>query len=155
MTPEEIKTKYEQRIIAILNSIRKELTQDDLLSCSYPDDMTCDDYRWSMYVQTPEQIEKQIEDEGVDISFLICESENWDGEENGVNFCIDIVGYGGEIIGGLHPFNYTEQVWVSRDNEEAIEERFSLMEQADCFVGVELVREYFNKKGANGKRTNS
>lgn len=50
---------------------------------------------------------------------------------------------GGAIVGGLTPFNYTEQVWVPRSNPEAVEERFRIMEDADAEDLAFLIFERF------------
>jgi hypothetical protein len=44
---------------------------------------------------------------------------------------VDIVEYSGAIIGGLCPYNYTDQVWVTLDDIAAIDRRFDLMMDAD------------------------
>jgi hypothetical protein len=85
-----------------------------------PDFWECDDYRWELFV-----------DENVDISFKLCESEECDGEEGGVNFALDIVEVSGRIIGGLTPYNYSDSCWVNRKDKQAVEERFRILEQAD------------------------
>lgn len=124
MTPEAIKDKYEPRILAVLTRIAETLreagyTVDD------PLDLSCDQYWWSLLVHG------DGEEDSIDISFKICESEQYDGEEGGVNFMLDIVEWGGRILGGLTPFNYTPQCWVDGSDEEAVEERFAIFEKAD------------------------
>jgi hypothetical protein len=124
MTPEAIKGKYEQRILAVLNRIAETLrkagyTVDD------PVDLSCDQYSWLLLVHG------DGDQDTIDISFKICESEQYDGEEGGVNFALDIVEWGGRILGGLTPFNYTDRCWVDRSDEEAVEERFAIFEEAD------------------------
>lgn len=130
MTPEQIRDKYEPRARAILEKIRAAATSLGAEAWEV-DDMTDDDYSWNVYVRSAEQVRDGVEDQGVDFTFRICESENWDGEEGGVNFMLDIVAYGGEILGCVCPQNYTENVWVNRDDAEAIEARFALVEGID------------------------
>jgi len=124
MTPEQIKTKYEPRILVILNAMRTALNEAGH-NCGESFDMSSDDYRWSMIINGDDG------SNGINISFIIAESEYWDGEENGVNFMVDVVEFGGRMLGGLCPYNYSNKVWVSRDDEDAIEERFRIFEQAD------------------------
>lgn len=119
MRVEKIKEKYEGRILAVLNAIRKKL-QEAGHDCNEPTDMSSDDFWWSMTV-----------DGHIDVSLKICESEQYDGESGGVNFAVDIVEHGGRILGGLTPYNYTNKVWVSRYSPAAVEERFRIIEQAD------------------------
>ena len=67
---------------------------------------------------------------GVDVSITTLESEVNDGEENGLNFSLDVVGWGGTMIGGMTPFNYSDRVWVARDDADAVEERWNLFQGA-------------------------
>jgi hypothetical protein len=143
MTPEEINDKYKDRIFKILSSIKSSCEEAGLF-VSTPSDFSDDDYRYQLMVtESPDDEEY---DKGVDVTFIIAESENWDGEENGINFMVDIVSYEGQIIGGLCPYNYTQDVWVSRDDEDAIEQRFQLMEQADESDVSYLISDFYNRQ---------
>jgi hypothetical protein len=124
MTPETIKEKYEHRILAVLNRIAETLREAGY-GVDEPVDMSCDEYWWSLLVHG------DSDEDTIDISFKICESEQYDGEEGGVNFALDIVEMGGRILGGLCPFNYTDRCWVDRSDEEAVEERFAIFEEAN------------------------
>jgi hypothetical protein len=114
MSPTQIKHKYQKRIMAILDRIASVLRAAGF-NVEGPESWDCDDYRWVLLV-----------DGKVDISFKLCESEKYDGERGGVTFALDIVEVGGRIIGGLTPFSYSERCWVSRNDKEAVEERFPL-----------------------------
>jgi hypothetical protein len=131
MSPRQIKTKYQKRAMAILNRIAGTLRLAGF-NCEGPWDISVDYYRWELVVKS--------ENLNVDISLQICESEQYDGEVGGVNFTLDIVEYGGRIIGGLSPFNYTDRCWVSRKDKQAIEERFCMLEQLDGYGIVELLK---------------
>jgi hypothetical protein len=142
-TPEQLKDKFADRIVAILSAVVTELRESDETLCvSEVYDLHCDDFRWTFNVHTAEQDKDKDELQGVDVTFVICESEEYDGERNGVNFAVEIVGVGGEIVGGITPYNYSDRVWVSRCDSEAIEERFQLVEQADPGSAVQLVTEF-------------
>jgi hypothetical protein len=119
MSPRQIKNKYHRRIMAIMERIANVLREEGH-SVEGPDFWDCDDYRWVLLV-----------DGKVDISFKLCESEEYDGEKGGVNFALDLVEVSGRIIGGLTPYNYTDRCWVSRKDRRAIEERFRILEEAD------------------------
>jgi hypothetical protein len=126
MTPEDIKDKYEQRILVLLTKIAETLREAGY-TVDEPIDLSCDQYCWSLLVHG----DGNGDEDTIDISFRICESEQYDGEEGGVNFMLDIVEWGGRILGGLTPFNYTSQCWVDRSDQEEVEERFAIFEQAD------------------------
>ena len=75
--------------------------------------MSSDEYWWSLLAD--------VDGVKVDVSFKICESEQYDGEKGGVNFSVDVVEFGGRILGGLTPFNYSDACWVDRRDADAIE----------------------------------
>ena len=122
MSPRQIKNKYQKRIMAILERIADVLRAAGF-RVEGPWDLSSDDYWWALLAD--------VDGVKVDVSFKICESEQYDGERGGVNFALDIVEEGGRIIGGLTPFNYTDRCWVSRKDKQAVEERFCILEQAD------------------------
>lgn len=144
MTPEQIEQKYAVRVVAILGAISSDVqAEDETLVIGETYDMHCDEYRWSFNVCRADQEQAaEHEPQGVDVSFVICESEQYDGEENGVNFAVEIVGVGGQIVGGITPYNYTERCWVPRDDEDAVEERFKLVEQAPASDAAYLIVEF-------------
>lgn len=146
MTPEQIKEKYEPRIIALLTAMRTALLEYDL-HVESPWLMEDEEFSWWMLVQTEAQHNAE-ELDGIDVRFTILESEHWDGEKNGVNFGIDITSVGGSIVGGLTPYNYTDEVWVSRDDEDAVEERFVLLETADTADAAELITNWLREEAA-------
>ncbi len=135
MTPEQIKEKYEPRIKKILEDIIESLKEETTLQVEGPYDMHDDEYRWCLFITSEgDRKENEERDEtyaGIDLRFEILESEHCDGTEGGVNFGVDITDVQGHMIGGLCPYNYTDKVWVSRSDDDAVEERFCLMEQAD------------------------
>lgn len=133
MTPAGIYRKYKGRIRKILRNIGKVLKEEGH-KVEGPFDMTADHYQWSLIVDGDTNNQQ-----GIDISFTIAESEEWDGEEGGVNFMLDVVEWGGRILGGLCPYNYSPQVWVDRNDPEAIEERFKIMEDADPYDILPLI----------------
>lgn len=62
------------------------------------------------------------EEESIDISFKLIDAGPYDGyeegdEEWGVNITVDIVHYGGAILGGFTPYNYTPEVWTNDVDE--------------------------------------
>ena len=126
---EQIKDKYNDRIMAIMRRIASALKDDGHL-IEGPDFWDGDDYRWTLLVHTDGEASEVSQDD-IDIAFKICESEEYDGSEGGVNFALDIVEVSGRIIGGLTPFNYSDRCWVDREDAEAVEERFRILEQAD------------------------
>lgn len=119
MDIDKVVERYHERAIKLLKQIAQEVEVSyPNLSVSGP--VTLQD-SWSIIVRP------KGADETIDITLQVCDSEECDGTENGVNFSISVVTEGGKILGGLTPYNYTDSVWVSRDDEEAVETRFNLL----------------------------
>ncbi len=120
-----IKRKYVKRIRAILNAIKASLVEAGF-EVEGPYDMTADEYYWSLIVTYGPG-----ENDKADVSFKIFESREYDGSDEGINIGIDVVEFGGRILGGLTPYNYSPLVWVDLNDAEGIEDRFQIIEQAD------------------------
>ncbi len=126
---EAVAMKYEERAMALLKRIGAMLALHSM-AVDEPWQMFGDDYRWSMMVWR-EVGDVRDPESGVDITIEIAESQAYgDDPEYGINFGLDIVEYGGRILGGLSPYNYTDQCWVDARDEDAVEERWLLLEQA-------------------------
>jgi len=139
MTPKQIAKRYKRRIYAVLNAIATTLRNAGYL-VDEPCDLSCDtDYRFTFTVHRDGDI-NEFGPEDIDVTLEVCPSEEFDGEVGGVNFSLSVVQVGGRILGGLTPYNYTPQVWVSRKDKQAIEERFSIFEEADPDGVVQLVQ---------------
>jgi len=125
-----VKDRYAQRIVKVLESIRAEL-QAAGYTVDEPFDMSGDDYQWSMLVRVESGPDDDIANGDIDITLQIAESMQFEGTEDGINFSLDITEVGGRIRGGLTPYNYSDDVWVSLDDDHRIEQRFSIFEKAD------------------------
>jgi len=142
MTAEQIKKKYEARIMSILKKTAGAL-RDAGFVVDAPADMCGDQHQWSFGVHfgNPEE----FEDHDIDVSFTICESEYYDGTKGGVNFSISFVEVGGRMVGECTPYNYTSEVWVPMKDNRLIEDRFQGMEEIDPESAVELIRKHRSK----------
>ena len=118
---DQVKAKYEPRILRWFGELAEELSEINF-DVDGPEDWTDDEYAWSMSVYSPDAKDK---DDSIDVTFKIVESKANDGSLDGVNFMVDIVRYGGEIVGSCAPHNYTNQVWVALNKPDAIEYRFA------------------------------
>jgi hypothetical protein len=138
MTTEQIARRYKRRICAVLNAIASAVQDAGYLVDDPCDLSSDDDHRFTFTVHRDNDI-NEFSPEDIDVSLEVCPSEEFDGETGGVNFSLNVVEVGGRILGGLTPFNYTPEVWVSRKDKQAIEERFSIFEQADPDGAVQLI----------------
>jgi len=118
--------ELEKRIIRKLEDIRNHALERGF-DCTNVADMCDDVYRWSILI-SPKNA--NVEEHGVDVTIHIAESEHHDGEENGCNFMLDIVAYGGAVIGGCAPYNFTSQVWVPRDDWAAVDARWRIFDNS-------------------------
>jgi hypothetical protein len=142
---EGIKNKYEDRIKKVLTAIREVLQGSDY-AVGEIYDMSDDCFAWSFLVSRDKSVTgnynpSDLQDDDVDIIFTIAESIHYDGTENGLNFMLDVTEVGGIVLGGMCPFNYTEDVWVDINNSDAIEERFVYFEQANPEDILDLLTE--------------
>lgn len=143
MTNEEIKDKYEKKILQILSNISDCLKDgEEGWKVGAVNEMHDDEFKWGMLISKLDEDPIELSNDDIDISFTIIESERNDGEENGVSFSIEAVTVGGVIVGGLTPYNYTNDVWVSKDDEEAIEIRFQILQQVDVSELVYLIEHH-------------
>lgn len=131
MRVREIKSKYDKRIMSLLESFGQALREDGY-AVDGPEDVSGDDYRWSLWAKKGKA--------SVDVTFTICESEHFDGEKGGVNFEVMIVETGGRILGQIAPSNYAPDCWVPRRDKIAVEDRFRLVENVPALEIVLAVR---------------
>jgi hypothetical protein len=126
---ERVADKYKPLAMALLNKIRAILEDEDL-TVHDPWTLDGDTYQWVMVVHRHEG--DHADDDGVDITVEISEERDYDDAEGyGINFGIDIVEYGGRILGGLAPYNFTPDVWVDSRDDNAVADRWKLIEDAD------------------------
>lgn len=132
MNSEEIKTKYEKKILQILSDISDCLKDGgEGWKVGGITEMHDDEYCWAMLISLIDDDATEPDEDDIDIKFTILESEHNDGEEGGLSFSIEAVTVGGSMVARLCPYNYTSQVWVDREDEKAVEERFNLIQQTD------------------------
>ena len=144
MTATGINKKYKARIKRILCNIRDACKANGLRPDAEPSDMS-DGFRYNLVVRRPHSAGADYADDDYDVTFEINESEECDGTDDGVNFAVNVVQIGGVIVGGLSPFNYTDQCWVSRKDPAAIEERFQILEDADASEVVTLIKRHIGR----------
>lgn len=133
---------YKPKMEALLGRIREVCNESGLIA-DEPFDMSGDDYKWAMRVWRS-QADKDADDDekSVDVSVEIAESREYDGEnEYGINFGVDIVEWGGRMLGGFTPFNYTDRCWVDSRDTDSVSERWQLLEDADLDEIPTLIKE--------------
>lgn len=127
---ESLKDKYEARITAYLDGVAK-LFREQGWQAGPVLDLCADEYEWAVLVNPDPKADLKAHPRTIAIEFEIAESLQYDGTTYGVSFKIDLSGYGGFVIGGLAPYNYSDECWVPVDDEDAIETRFLICEQSD------------------------
>jgi hypothetical protein len=139
---EKVYDAYKPKMAAVLMRVRDTCNAAGLLA-EEPFDMSGDDYKWSMRVWRSQAARDEGDDDNcVDVSVEIAESREYDGENDyGINFGIDIVEWGGRILGGLTPFNYTAECWVDARDDDAVSDRWQIIEDADPGEIPPLIRE--------------
>lgn len=137
---------YAERVHEFLLAVCDEARSVERgLACDGPADMTDEEHRWSVLVR---QVGGDEED-GVDVTVTVLESEVRGDEEGGVNFGLDVVSYGGAIVGGFVPYNYTPDVWVDAADSDAVEARWRLFDGGlDPSAVVDSIQEYWGREQA-------
>ena len=129
-----IKDKYDSHIRTVLGRIRDAFVGAGW-HCDDVELMDGDDFSWTF---SASRSLDEPQDNDVDVLLPLCESPLYDGTEDGVTFRLDVCRRGGQILGGLYPYNYTERCWVPIDDSNAIEVRWAIFERADPDVPAAL-----------------
>jgi hypothetical protein len=95
-----------------------------------PADLSGDDYKWGLRVWRAGETRGE---DCVDVNVELAEAFLFGEQDNpyGVTFAVSIVEWGGRILGGLEPYNYTPRVWVDARAAAAVAERWALIAAAD------------------------
>jgi len=119
---ETIRKRYSKPMMAIMQGLYRDFTKHyPELHAEEPFEMDADMYSVNLSLRPEGR-------ESIDVSLEIVESQDYEGIAGGYTFRLDVVEYGGRILGGCSPFNYTEQVWCK--TLPAIKERFELLKPA-------------------------
>lgn len=136
---EAVRKEYEPKILGLLRNIG-QVCQGAGLTAKEPYSMCDDEYRWSLTVYR-DKAGKDL-DSAVDISVVLAEGREYDGGDGfGINFGLSVVEYGGRILGGLEPFNYTPDVWVDARLPLLVKDRWQIMQDADMTAIPALILE--------------
>lgn len=137
---EAIRASYEPRVLAILTSIGEAFRAAEWGWNGTIDDLTDGEYAWGIVVRKPgHPVDDPPADDDVDVRFDIAEErENEGGDGLGIAFNLAITKVGGEVVGGMCPDNYSNDLWIAPDDRAAIEKRFSLFECANPAEAVVL-----------------
>ena len=123
---EKLEAEYKPRLIVLAEQVRRDMMAEGW-KCSEVDEFTDEDLA-VMFVYWPEGSSEDNPEHAIDLTFRLLDAAAWDGTENGTSFAVDICEYGGSVVGGLHPFNYSDQVWVDPTDAEAVAARWELFE---------------------------
>lgn len=143
--------QYEPKILDLLDRIKQELESAGW-GVTGPDEMHDEEFSWWLMAQfpgdnyVPDERWDNIKPEPVDVRLHIVESIVHEGTLQGINFSLDLTAYGGGIIGGYSPYNYTDKVWADITDPYAIEDRWCLFEQVDLGSIVPAINDYFARQ---------
>jgi hypothetical protein len=154
---EEIGETYNPRIKTFLREVRDVARERGYTCADEPYDMTDETFTFGLDLKPPGM--DPDADGGVDVNIKIPESyvygdaspdcEDKDSNRNGVNFMLDLTEWGGRILGGFAPFNYTSDCWVDISDAEAVETRWAIFDSAlDAEAIVDAIEEFYAEKAA-------
>ncbi len=119
-----VKDRIGPKIVTYMERVRELLIQRKHV-VSTIDEMSMDNYQWSVIAYYHGHGPDDKKEDGLDFTVQIAESAEYDGEmENGINFMSSIVAFSGQIFGSISPFNYTSEVWVPASDDNAVDKRF-------------------------------
>jgi hypothetical protein len=136
---EGLMPRYRPRIEALLRKVGEACVGSGLQVERVEDgivkvwDMCGDDFKWAIGVWRPDGDMSDF-DQVIDVSVEIAEELSYGDESHegyGVNFSLDVVECGGRILGGLTPYNYTDECWVDARDDDKVAERWAILEAAD------------------------
>lgn len=126
MTIDEIKNRYKSRIDEIFKRLAEAFGKQGFVSDKYELlDFTDDEFSWGMGFDDGRN--------GLDVRFTIIEQDVRDGDENshGISFDLRVHDDQSRLLVGITPYNYTERCWVDMSDEDAVEQRFLIVENFD------------------------
>jgi len=126
------------RALALLGRVREACPQ---VPFTVPEDESGDDIRWGMWHESAGA-------EGLDAYVEAHLSEDYGDRSGGVNLGLHIIGSGGEIIGQCTPHNYTPEVWVPRNDLDAVDARMSELESVDLSGVQDMVLDHLSRRAA-------
>jgi hypothetical protein len=141
---EGLRDAYEQPALDVLKRVSDACLDRGMVVRGDPFPMHDDDYRWVLVVWRDQAARDRAgDDELIDITLEVAEERSYDNQgDYGVNFGLTIVEYGGRVLGGLAPFNYTDQCWVDARDPVAVLERFDMIRHTDPYgVPEQILRE--------------
>lgn len=145
---EKIKIEYEDRLKNVLTHIKTELERFSWF-CSKIYELEDGTYAIGVSRDASHLTRDGDPDEqDVEIIARLMNSKQWDGTRGGLSFNVDVTSFGGESVGGLTPFNWTEDVWVPAIDEDKVEARMQLIEKADPYSMVKLLQKWLKGKAA-------
>lgn len=144
---EPLEAKYKPEVIALAEAVAKHIREyaadsENGWRVSEVSDFTDSDLSVMFLVESDNH-------EPIYLTFRLMDATEWDGNDNGTSFSLDIVAEGGQIVGGCHPFNYSDDVWVNPQDADAVQERWELFRNAMSNSGDEIISSietYWNER---------
>lgn len=133
---EPLEAEYKPKVIALAEQVRRDMALSGW-ACSSVCDWTDEDLAVS-FVYYPLGSSRVKPEHAIDLTFRLMDAGAWDAEPEmetdgfgaGTSFSVDICEYGGLIMGGIHLYNYSPQVWVDAQDTEAVAARWREFENA-------------------------
>lgn len=138
---------YKDRIQAYLNSLRDELKR---LGWDVTEVYDRTDESYAYCFGAAGDGAKIGDESAIDITFEIPEAIHYGDDPGGLSFGVQAVEFGGIIIGGIQPYNFTDLCWVDGTDEGAVEDRFRLIEtEGSLWTWTNLLENHLNQKAAS------
>lgn len=126
---ENLAEQHNDRALAFLRRIAEHITNEGIpVMQAAP--MWDDNFRWGFATTDDDE---QVGEGSVDFMLELLEQRDFDGAdaEPGVNWALTVSLWGGQVLAAYQPFAYTEKCWVDAYDDDAVKQRFALIEGMD------------------------
>lgn len=130
MDSEMVRDRFQGRIALFLGRLRDALVDAGCTVNSEPADYSYDEYMWMFAVRNTSGID-------VDLTLTLIEQAVREGEGDGLAFVLEIVEWGGRILGTVCPHNYTPDLWGN--DIETLEKRWPMFQHLEPWEVIEIV----------------
>lgn len=127
---------YREAFRAKLSEIAGDFTEDGWTVDGEPFDSSDEEYEMGISLSSYGR--------SADVRITLVESLCRSGSLEGVAFSLDLGAQCGHVIGGLTPFNYSEDLWIPVGDREGIAERWQIIADTDGHEAETILSDHFD-----------
>lgn len=145
---DQLRVKFEDRLKNVLTRIKIELESFSWF-CSKIYELEDGVYAIGVS-RDQDHLTRDGEPDELDVEIVaqLMDSMDWANIRGGASFNVNVLSYGGELVGGFTPFLFADSQWVPIIDEAQIEARMKLLEEQEPFGMVKLLQKWVKGKAA-------